>query len=65
MLNHPEALALLTWLDALHLHLPVANPSLHLAMTKLQAAQGQDANLVEGSGRAYGLIPQDESISFV
>ncbi|GAA4009873.1 hypothetical protein GCM10022631_22960 [Deinococcus rubellus] len=60
-LNHPEALALLTWLDELHLQVSAAaDPSLHMAMTKLRAARGNAAELVEASGRVYDLTPQDE-----
>ena len=60
-LTHPEVLALLTWLDELHLQVPAAaDPSLHTALTKLRAARGQDAELVEGSGRVYELTPEEE-----
>ena len=60
-LNAPEALALLTWLDELHLQVPAsADPALHAAIARLRAAQDNAAELVEGSGRAYKLTPEDE-----
>ncbi|TSA87429.1 hypothetical protein FNU79_02795 [Deinococcus detaillensis] len=60
-LNHPEALALLTWLDELHLQVPAAaDPALHAAMAKLRSAKGQEAELVEGSGRVYDLSPKSK-----
>lgn len=58
VLNHPEALALLTWLDELHLQVPAAaDPALHAALAKLRSARGTDAELAGSSGRVFSLTP--------